>query len=98
MNGMDVTRRSAGKWIIDFGWRMAEEEAALFEAPFSHIHEKVKPEREKNNRESYRRFWWRHVEPRQGIWAALVDQPRRRQWRSIGFSLGFKCLSAPTTN
>jgi type II restriction/modification system DNA methylase subunit YeeA len=76
MNGMDVTRRSAGKWIIDFGWRMAEEEAALFEAPFSHIHEKVKPEREKNNRESYRRFWWRHVEPRQGMWAALVDQPR----------------------
>jgi type II restriction/modification system DNA methylase subunit YeeA len=76
MNGMDVTRRSAGKWIVDFGWRMDEEEAALFETPFNHIHEKVKPERETNNREAYRRFWWRHVEPRQGMWAALAGQPR----------------------
>jgi type II restriction/modification system DNA methylase subunit YeeA len=76
MNGMDVTRRSAGKWIVDFGWRMDEEEAALFETPFNHIHEKVKPERDTNNREAYRRFWWRHVEPRQGMWAALAGQPR----------------------
>ena len=29
MNGMDVTRRPADKWIIDFGWEMSEGEAAL---------------------------------------------------------------------
>jgi type II restriction/modification system DNA methylase subunit YeeA len=75
MNGMDVTRRAAGKWIVDFGWHMDEEEAALFETPFSHIRAKVKPEREKNNRETYRRFWWRHVESRQGMWAALAGRP-----------------------
>ena len=33
VNGMDVTRRSADKWIIDFGWEMSEAEAALYEAP-----------------------------------------------------------------
>jgi type II restriction/modification system DNA methylase subunit YeeA len=76
MNGMDVTRRPAGKWIVDFGWRIDEEEAALFEVPFSHIHEKVKPQREKNNRETYRQFWWRHVEARQGMWAALAGRLR----------------------
>jgi type II restriction/modification system DNA methylase subunit YeeA len=76
MNGMDVTRRPAGKWIVDFGWRMEKEEAALFEAPFRHIHKKVKPEREKNNRETYRQFWWRHVEARQGMWAALAGRLR----------------------
>jgi type II restriction/modification system DNA methylase subunit YeeA len=76
MNGMDVTRLPADKWIVDFGWHMDEEEAALFETPFSYIREKVKPEREKNNRETYRRFWWRHVESRQGMWAALAGRPR----------------------
>ena len=34
MNGMDLTRRPAGKWIVDFGWRMSEGEAALYEEPF----------------------------------------------------------------
>ena len=34
INGMDVTRRPADKWIVDFGWRMSEDEAALYEEPF----------------------------------------------------------------
>lgn len=71
MNGMDVTRRPAGKWIVDFGWEMTVDEAALFEKPFAHILANVKPEREKNNREAYRRNWWRHMEPRPGMWSAL---------------------------
>jgi hypothetical protein len=68
MNGMDLTRRSADKWIIDFGWEMDEREAALYEAPFAHCLANVKPERDKNRREAYRRFWWRHVEPPPGMW------------------------------
>src|SRR5205085_1840654 len=36
MNGTDVTRRPADKWIIDFGWEMSEREAALYEAPFAY--------------------------------------------------------------
>ena len=71
MNGMDVTRRPAGKWIVDFGWHMARDEAALYELPFQHAREHVYPMREGNRRESYRTYWWRHVEPRQGMWRAL---------------------------
>ena len=71
MNGMAVTRRPADKWIVDFGWTMVREEAALYEAPFQHAREHVHPMRQRNRRESYRLNWWRHVEPRQGMWKAL---------------------------
>ena len=71
MNGMDVTRRPSDKWIVDFGWNMVREEAALYEAPFRHAKEHVYPMRQRNRRESYREHWWRHVEPRQGMWRAL---------------------------
>ena len=71
MNGMAVTRRPSDKWIVDFGWTMVREEAALYEAPFQHAQEYVHPMRQRNRRESYRRNWWRHVEPRQGMWSAL---------------------------
>ena len=76
MNGMDITRRPSGRWIIDFGWEMTEREAALYEAPFGYIFANVKPERETNRRDAYRRFWWRHVEPRPGMWQALADRRR----------------------
>ena len=71
MNGMDVTRRPSDKWIVDFGWSMVQEEAALYEAPFQHAKDRVYPKRQTNRRESYRENWWRHVEPRQGMWRAL---------------------------
>ena len=71
INGMDLTRRPAGKWIVDFGWNMPEGEAALYEEPFRHVKEHVYPMRQQNRRESYRVYWWRHVEPRQGMWRAL---------------------------
>jgi len=71
INGLDLTRRARGMWIVDFGWTMTEREAALYEAPFSHALEKVRPERESNRRATYRDHWWRHVEPRPALWAAL---------------------------
>ena len=71
VNGMDLTRRPAGKWIVDFGWTMMQEEAALYEAPFQHAKEHVYPMRKQNDREAYRIYWWRHVEPRPGMWEAL---------------------------
>ncbi len=60
MNGMDVTRRPSGKWIVDFGHHMTEPEAALYEAPFAHVRERVWPTRARNNREELRREWWQH--------------------------------------
>ena len=71
VNGMDLTRRPAGKWIVDFGWEMLEADAALYEAPFGHVREHVWPMRRRNRRDAYRLNWWRHVEPRQGMWCAL---------------------------
>ena len=71
VNGTDLTRRPADKWIVDFGWSMTESDAALYEAPFAHIREHVWPMRQRNRRESYRLHWWRHVEVRQGMWRAL---------------------------
>ena len=76
MNGMAITRRSADKWIVDFGWTMVREEAALYEAPFQHAQEYVHPMRQRNRRESYRLNWWRHMEPRQGMWTALAGLSR----------------------
>ena len=87
MNGMDVTRRPSDKWIVDFGWNMVREEAALYEAPFQHAKEYVYPMRQRNRRESYREHWWRHVEPRQGMWRALdglsryIATPRVAKYR-----------------
>jgi type II restriction/modification system DNA methylase subunit YeeA len=75
-NGMDVTRRSRDRWIIDFGSQMSEQEASLFEAPFGFIKEHVHPERSKNRREAYRSRWWRHVEPRPAMWAKIAEVAR----------------------
>ncbi len=58
-------------WIIDFGSDMSEQEAALYELPFEYVKKHVKPEREKNNRESYRKYWWIHGESRPGMRRAL---------------------------
>ncbi len=71
MNGMAITRRSADTWIVDFGWEMEEGEAALYESPFQYAQEHVHPMRQRNRRDAYRLNWWRHVEPRQGMWKAL---------------------------
>ena len=71
MNGMDLTRRPAGKWIVDFGWRMSEGEAALYEEPFRWVQERVYPMRQRNPREARRKYWYRHFEPPQRMWQAL---------------------------
>ena len=76
MNGRDLTRRQAGKWIVDFGWLMSESEAALYEEPFRWIQEHVYPMRCENHRDAYRKHWWRHGEPRQGMWRALKGRGR----------------------
>ena len=76
VNGMDLTRRQAGTWIIDFGEDMEEADAALYEAPFAHVLEHVKPLRLRQRREKRRRFWWRHGESHSGLWRAIGVLPR----------------------
>ncbi len=76
VNTMALTRRPTGKWIVDFGWTMSEGDAALYEEPFRWVQEHVQPKRQENRRKAYRENWWRHVEPRQGMWSALTDLSR----------------------
>ena len=76
MNGMDLTKRSTGKWIVDFGWTMADREAALYEAPFRWVQEHVYPMRQRNPREPRRKYWYRHMDPPQSMWRALADLSR----------------------
>jgi hypothetical protein len=75
-NGLDVTRRPRDGWIIDFGTILSEADTALYEVPFEYVVKHVKPERETNNRAAYRKYWWRHGEPRIAMRAALADLPR----------------------
>jgi hypothetical protein len=64
VNGKDITGRSRDMWIIDYGVGMNEQSASLYDAPFEYLIAHVKPERDRNARESYRRLWWHHVEAR----------------------------------
>ncbi len=57
LNGMDITRRPSGRWIINFK-EMSASEAALFEAPFEHTLSVVKPIRDGNRDEFRRDHWW----------------------------------------
>ena len=58
-NGFELSRGPQHQWIIDFGIELSEADAALYQAPFEYVTQHVRPERERNNRESYRRYWWR---------------------------------------
>ena len=59
MNGMDLTRRTSGRWIVDFGISMTDAEVALYEAPFAHIAAHVRPMRDNSRERKLRTFWWR---------------------------------------
>ena len=72
VNGMDLTQRPSGTWIIDYGVGIVEANATHYESPFEYVRKNVKPEREKNNRETYRRLWWQHVEARPAMRTALA--------------------------
>lgn len=58
LNGSDITRRSSDRWLVNFGDRL-QTEAALYEAPFEFVREKVKPLRDLNRDQGRRQNWWR---------------------------------------
>ena len=70
-NGMDVTRRPSGRWVIDFGHEISKVDAALYEAPFAHVLEHVKPSRDTNNRRDLKEYWWRHDRSGQTMFRSL---------------------------
>jgi len=75
-NGLDITRRPSYKWIIDFGVNMPENEASLFELPFQHVFNTVRPMRKDLRRENHKIYWWRYGETRPGMRKAISNLPR----------------------
>jgi type II restriction/modification system DNA methylase subunit YeeA len=61
-------------WIIDFGVRMTEDEAALYEAPFEYVKAKVAPNR-KVSRTTIEQ-WWLHERPRPDMRQSLAGLRR----------------------
>ena len=75
-NGSDLVRGDSGRWIVDFGVGTKEEAAALYEAPFRHVVEFVKPERLKNNRAVRAKNWWLLGETLPAFRTAIARLPR----------------------
>lgn len=59
----DSPSQTPSRWAIDFGLRTLEK-CLGYKAPLDIVRKNVKPEREKNNRKSYREKWWIFAEPR----------------------------------
>jgi hypothetical protein len=70
-NGRDITQRSRGVMVIDLFGLTAEEVRRRFPATYQHVLTHVKPERDKNNRATYRDNWWIFGEPRKDLRPAL---------------------------
>ena len=55
--GSDLNGRPKERWLVDFG-TMPEAEARLYNLPYQHCLNHVKPVRDKNKREHRRKNWW----------------------------------------
>ena len=75
-NGRDLTSRPRGVMVIDlFGLDVAEVRLRFPEV-YQHVAERVKPERDANNRATYKDNWWLFGEPRRELRPALAHLPR----------------------
>jgi hypothetical protein len=74
--GKDLNRRPDKRWVIDF-YGLAEEQArSLAPEHFQRVLDRVKPERDHNNRLGYREKWWLFGEQRSGLRKAAVGLNR----------------------
>ena len=96
VNGLDITRRRRGMFIIDFGVDMPESSAAQHEAPFEYVRTHVKPARDGNKRAAYRENWWIHVEPRPAMREAARGLARLIVTPLLTKHRIFACVSPPT--
>ena len=95
-NGRDLTNRPRGVKVIDlFGHNI---ELVRDNSPeiYQHILENVKPSREQNNREHYRKYWYLFGEPRANIrpllknlvqYIATVETSKHRFFQFLGASI-----------
>ncbi|HSU59950.1 MAG TPA: DNA methyltransferase, partial [Bryobacteraceae bacterium] len=75
-NGRDLNQLPRGVMVIDLFGLSAEEVRTRFPEVYQWVHDRVKPERDHNNRPSYRDNWWIHGEPRRDFRPALAGLQR----------------------
>ena len=75
VNGMDLVRVAADRWIVDFN-ELEEEQARMYSVPFRYVVDTVKPDRDRNRDSAARRLWWRHQRTRPELRQALVGLQR----------------------
>ncbi len=75
-NGFDVTRRSRGRWIIDFPPDTSRAVASRYEIPFEHLMSKVKPRRDDHRNHVLAERWWQHERPRPEMRLVLSNLSR----------------------
>ena len=74
INGRDITGRPRDMWIIDFPPGTDIEDAALYEAPFEYVKQRVKPKRAASRTTISQ--WWMHERPRVEMRAAMSSMDR----------------------
>lgn len=75
-NGKDLATRPRDVKVIDLFGLTPGEIQQVYPSIWQHVLTHVKPERDQNNRETYRRFWWTFGEPRREFRPALAALPR----------------------
>jgi hypothetical protein len=75
-NGRDLTDKPRGVRVIDAFGLNADELRTQHPAVYQWLLDRVKPERDQNNRATYRDNWWLFGEPRRDLRPALAGLPR----------------------
>jgi hypothetical protein len=76
LNGRDLLQTSRKALVIDLFGLTENEVAQLYPKTYQWVYERVKPERDKNNRAAYREKWWIFAEPRSSFRPALKSISR----------------------
>ncbi|MCC3152776.1 class I SAM-dependent DNA methyltransferase [Hymenobacter sp. BT770] len=76
INGRDLAQRPRGAWVIDLFGLETNEIISKYPEVYQHVFEKVKPERELNNRATYRTKWWVFAEARSQMRKSLLGLTR----------------------
>jgi hypothetical protein len=76
LNGRDLLQTSRGSYVIDLFGLSEQEVINKFPQAYQWVSDRVRPEREQNNRKSYRENWWIFGEPRANFRPALEDLSR----------------------
>ena len=75
-NGRDLTATPRDVLVIDLFGLTVDQVRARFPSLYQWVYERVKPERDQNNRATYRNNWWLFGEPRKDLRPALAGLRR----------------------